>query len=346
VNGSFRTTSTINATLANVSTANVVYYNTTNGLLTHGALTASINNITDIPRIFNNSGDPHSTRTSFDSTTASINFGWRYVQGNTNGPAVNSAAQYYSLYVGLGDQYPATGVGSYGMQIAFPRNVTNPYLAIRYNENNALGTWQKISAAYADSAGTAVSLTTARTLTIGNTGKTFNGTANVSWTLAEIGAVSGSGTTNYIPKWTSSTAIGDSTIFDNGNVGIGLTNPFAKLHVNGTLAIGHPSYPGLIFSNADTGEFRIDNRSSAASGYITFFPNGENATVGNEAMRILANRNVLIGTTTNSGHKLDVNGTIAATQYRAAGQAGITISVPTGAGQTLNFTGGILTSVT
>jgi hypothetical protein len=37
VNGSFRTTSTINATLANVSTANVVYYNTANGLFTYGA---------------------------------------------------------------------------------------------------------------------------------------------------------------------------------------------------------------------------------------------------------------------------------------------------------------------
>jgi hypothetical protein len=226
------------------------------------------------------------------------------------------------------------------------RNLDSVAKTSSVNVNHALGTLQQISAGSGVRACTAVYLKTARTLTVGNTGKTFNGTANVAWTLAEIGAVSGSGTTNYIPKWTSSTAIGDSTIFDNGNVGIGLTNPFAKLHVNGAIAVGHPSYPGLIFSNADTGEFRIDNRSSAASGYITFFPNGENATVGNEAMRILANRNVLIGTTTNSGHKLDVNGTIAATQYRAAGQAGITISVPTGAGQTLNFTGGILTSVT
>ena len=35
--------------------------------------------------------------------------------------------------------------------------------------------------------GSAASLTTARTLTIGSTGKTFNGTANVSWSLSEIG---------------------------------------------------------------------------------------------------------------------------------------------------------------
>lgn len=37
-------------------------------------------------------------------------------------------------------------------------------------------------------AGSATVLQTARTLTIGNTGKTFNGSANVSWSLAEIGA--------------------------------------------------------------------------------------------------------------------------------------------------------------
>ena len=38
-------------------------------------------------------------------------------------------------------------------------------------------------------AGTATKLKTARTLTIGNTGKTFDGSANVSWSLAEIGAI-------------------------------------------------------------------------------------------------------------------------------------------------------------
>jgi hypothetical protein len=36
--------------------------------------------------------------------------------------------------------------------------------------------------------GTATALATARTLTIGSSGKTFNGGANVSWTLAEMGA--------------------------------------------------------------------------------------------------------------------------------------------------------------
>ena len=49
----------------------------------------------------------------------------------------------------------------------------------------------KVSAPYnfvGNLEGSATTLATARTLTIGNTGKTFNGGANVSWTLAEIGA--------------------------------------------------------------------------------------------------------------------------------------------------------------
>ena len=41
-------------------------------------------------------------------------------------------------------------------------------------------------------AGTATKLATARTLTIGSTGKTFDGSANVSWTLSEIGAAASS----------------------------------------------------------------------------------------------------------------------------------------------------------
>ena len=49
------------------------------------------------------------------------------------------------------------------------------------------------------------------------------------------GSVTGSGTTNFLPKWTSGTALGDSLVFDNGtNVGINTTSPIYKLDVQGT----------------------------------------------------------------------------------------------------------------
>ena len=57
-----------------------------------------------------------------------------------------------------------------------------------------------------------------RTLTINGTA--YDLSADRSWTIST--GVSGSGTTNYVPKFTGSSAIGNSIIFDNGTqVGIG-----------------------------------------------------------------------------------------------------------------------------
>lgn len=46
------------------------------------------------------------------------------------------------------------------------------------------------------------------------------------------GGISGSGTGNYLPKWTGGSSLGNSLIYDNGsNVGIGTTNAIGTLHV-------------------------------------------------------------------------------------------------------------------
>lgn len=97
--------------------------------------------------IYNNSGNNHGDASDFNTPTE---FGYHYIMGNTNGPGVNGAGQYYSWIIGLGANYAWTGAGSYGCQFALPRNVGNPYLCVRYKENNGLGSWNKISAGYAD----------------------------------------------------------------------------------------------------------------------------------------------------------------------------------------------------
>lgn len=57
-------------------------------------------------------------------------------------------------------------------------------------------------------------LTTARTLTIGSSGKTFDGTANVSWSLSEIGAAAASHTHSYLPL-SGGTLTGDLDITES-----------------------------------------------------------------------------------------------------------------------------------
>ena len=71
-----------------------------------------------------------------------------------------------------------------------------------------------------------------RTLTINGT--TYDLTANRTWTVSG-GGVTGSGTTNYLSKWTSSSALGNSLVYDNGtNVLVNTTTDQGqKFQVNG-----------------------------------------------------------------------------------------------------------------
>jgi hypothetical protein len=164
--------------------------------------THSITDISDRTRLFNNMGSNHTTYTNFDSVS---NFGPYFIQGTTNGPGTGSS-QFYGLALGLGNDY---AYGSYAMQMAIPRYEENDkYLTFRTREGGTWSGWVKFSAGYADSAGSAstastatsaATWTTARTITIGSTGKSVNGSGNVSWSLAEIGAAAASHTHSYLP---------------------------------------------------------------------------------------------------------------------------------------------------
>jgi len=55
-----------------------------------------------------------------------------------------------------------------------------------------------------------------------------------SWPTGDGDGISGSGTSNYVSKWTGTSFQGDSIIYDNGvNVGVSTNVPSQKLHVNG-----------------------------------------------------------------------------------------------------------------
>ena len=167
---------------------------------------------------------------------------------------------------------------------------------------------------------------TSRTLTINGTA--FDLSADRSWTIS--GGVTGSGTTNYVSKWTGSTALGNSQIFDNGtSVGINTSTPNAtnKLEVNGNAAItgGGLQVLGGLTSPIGSGGFELEysggiayvtsyNRST--SQWVPLYLRGSQirfGVLGIETMRLTNNGRLLIGTTTESTFELDVVGDIRST---------------------------------
>lgn len=124
----------------------------------------------------------------------------------------------------------------------------------------------------------------------GSTGLCIADDCRTAWPGGGTGTVGGTGTLNYVPKWTPNTStLGNSQIFDNGtNVGVGTAAPTQKLDVNGGLALqnklaiqGYDTWlrlnpsPTTTFTSgiyAGTGAFRTDGlfTNGYASNYAIY----------------------------------------------------------------------------
>ena len=130
-------------------------------------------------------------------------------------------------------------------------------LPVRYGANS----WNVGGIFGTDYAGSAV--TSVSSATGGNETRPKNISVIYCVSTANIGSVTtantGSGSANYVPQWTSSTALGNSPIAVSGsNVGIGTTAPGAKLEIAGTSGVDGIKFPdGSIQTTSATGHILI-----------------------------------------------------------------------------------------
>lgn len=173
---------------------------------------------------------------------------------------------------------------------------------------------------YSNGAGAPLSLAPNTSTTKKYLSMTGDGTNGDAPFWDTITGITGTGTTNYVVKFTSSTALGNSLIFDNGtNVGIGTATPSSKLDVVGSGTISGIASLGI--SETTTLAYIGDrntlntryikfNRASALTNIVNI--QGVNGGIGADNIAINAEGgNVGIGTVTPQ-NKLDVQGIINA----------------------------------
>jgi hypothetical protein len=127
---------------------------------------------------------------------------------------------------------------------------------------------------------------------------------------ASVTGISGSGTANYVPKFTASQTVGNSLIFDNGtHIGIGTATPNLGVFGRALTFVAGTGYAGVeIYGASATGGAQLDfggstTRFAAISGEYESSTNGylniRTLRAGSitDAVRITSAGNVGIGTT-------------------------------------------------
>ena len=164
--------------------------------------------------------------------------------------------------------------------------------------------------------------------TDGNTGYHLqtNGSGTVTWAAGGAGTVTGTGTANYISKWTGASSQGNSIIQDNGtSVGVGVNpNSANKLQVNGQARATTAMFGNSAVSNVANAPVHIKYggtailrlEDSASSNYVydltADFTNGfiiKDVTSSKDAFTIQKTTGYVGIGTTDPGYLLDVNGT-------------------------------------
>ena len=207
------------------------------------------------------------------------------------------------------------------LQLSWYRNIYVPQVAMRISENGSWSAWKTV--AFTDSnVASATKLQTARTIW----GQSFDGTANVSGRMSGVNTIHfgsqsypGPGIIQgnwYAEGWTDGDVVlSFNRVHFSGNVLIGtLTDSGYKLTTAGnSIHCGGIS----IGANANDNWYNTFIRTvyegqspNYLNGAMAFYTMNNSYLDGTEVerMRLSSAGNLLIGTTTDSGYKLDVNG--------------------------------------
>lgn len=298
-----------------------------------------------------------STQTAFINSSAATIFAV-YQGTSTEKFSLNSSGQFNFYHLGdapiSNDLYGNIIVNSNGnayfSRIRFDVNTTPYWGLTRIGSSNDFSISGRIGSSWSDNVfriyqatgnvqiGAAVS---GGGLLQVNGDVNINGNFKINGTIIGGGGgsgVTGSGTTSYVPRWTSASALGNSLIYDNGTqVTIGGTTGGSKLNVFGAAdstfyaqlhVKGTGTYPetltGIVmnsgtaqshlrFAVADVLKYQIRyNEGSSASNYLGFYSFVTDST---QMIINAANGNVIINSSTdsNSSYKLQVTGSIYST---------------------------------
>jgi hypothetical protein len=207
-----------------------------------------------------------------------------------------------SSYVTLGTTQTITGSKFFDGEVVFNNGVFHNSTTFNYG-NNVF--YHSATLGFVSGATTIVGVANGVKFGLPSTASTqftFNNTVGLVYTFPSTsgtialtsdlsGYIQGSGTTNYVPKFTASGTIGNSLIYDNGtNVGIGTSTPISLLSISKSLS-------------ADTTYLTLDNKTNTKYNWGINWAVNDSSTIPVAAIRAIypADNDVSLGFYTYNG---------------------------------------------
>jgi hypothetical protein len=129
----------------------------------------------------------------------------------------------------------------------------------------------------------------------------------VNYVASSVASITGTGTSGYVPKWTGSSVLANSLIYDNGtNVGIGTASPTEKLEVVGNIRATSSGTTYFLANRANsTSQAGFQWQTNGTTNWYNYTEDSTNNLYwygnGNYRLALTTGGQLLLGTITASG---------------------------------------------